>query len=146
MGVSKNGIVCSKCHMFCSKRGILMDAYLTLWAPNLMYAFQPTPVIPKVLRKLRQDGCMIMIVPEWTRSNESNNSEISLVSQNDGPKSLHLAAWRLAGRHQQREAALLYPKIPFFNAESLQPGGPFNHTRPNVRSFLCEQFSISSQR
>ncbi|KAJ1131499.1 hypothetical protein NDU88_009835 [Pleurodeles waltl] len=60
------------CPLFCSlqypMQGALGDAFQITWCGQLLYAFPPIPLIPRVLRKIRQDRALvILIAPDWPR-------------------------------------------------------------------------------
>ncbi|KAJ1085596.1 hypothetical protein NDU88_005726 [Pleurodeles waltl] len=60
------------CPLFCSLQypvqGALGDAFQITWCDQLLYAFPPIPLIPRVLRKIRQDRAqVILIAPDWPR-------------------------------------------------------------------------------
>ncbi|KAJ1204852.1 hypothetical protein NDU88_000290 [Pleurodeles waltl] len=109
------------CPLFCSlqypMQGALGDAFQITWCGQLLYAFPPIPLIPRVLRKIRQDRALvILIAPDWPRRVwYSDLLQLSmcpplrlpfradLLSQSQGQvlhpnlQSLHLHAWRLNG-------------------------------------------------
>ncbi|KAJ1112338.1 hypothetical protein NDU88_000606 [Pleurodeles waltl] len=109
------------CPLFCSLQypvqGALGDAFLITWCDQLLYAFPPIPLIPRVLRKIRQDRAqVILIAPDWPRRVwYSDLLQLSLcpplrlplradlLLQSQGQvlhpnlQSLHLHAWRLNG-------------------------------------------------
>ncbi|KAJ1165465.1 hypothetical protein NDU88_005893 [Pleurodeles waltl] len=62
----------AQCPLFCSLQypvqGALGDAFQMSWKGQLLYAFPPIPLIPRVLRKIRQDRAqVILIAPDWPR-------------------------------------------------------------------------------
>ncbi|KAJ1094268.1 hypothetical protein NDU88_007346 [Pleurodeles waltl] len=109
------------CPLFCSLQytvqGALGDAFQMSWCDQLLYAFPPIPLIPRVVRKIRQDRAqVILIAPDWPRRVwYSDLLQLSLcpllrlplgadlLSQSQGQvlhphlQSLHLHAWRLKG-------------------------------------------------
>ncbi|KAJ1156603.1 hypothetical protein NDU88_009321 [Pleurodeles waltl] len=109
------------CPLFCSlqypMQEALGDAFQMTWCGQLLYAFPPIPLIPRVLRKIRQDRALvILIAPDWPRRVwYSDLLQLStcpplrlpfradLLSQSQGQvlhpnlQSLHLHAWRLNG-------------------------------------------------
>ncbi|KAJ1095605.1 hypothetical protein NDU88_000764 [Pleurodeles waltl] len=109
------------CPLFCSlqypMQGALGDAFQITWCGQLLYAFPPIPLIPRVLRKIRQDRALvILIAPDWPRRVwYSDLLQLSmcpplrlpfradLLLQSQGQvlhpnlQSLHLHAWRLNG-------------------------------------------------
>ncbi|KAJ1168361.1 hypothetical protein NDU88_000287 [Pleurodeles waltl] len=109
------------CPLFCSLQypvqGALGDAFLITWCDQLLYAFPPIPLIPRVLRKIRQDRAQVILIAlDWPRRVwYSDLLQLSLcpplrlplradlLSQSQGQvlhpnlQSLHLHAWRLNG-------------------------------------------------
>lgn len=93
------------------------QAFFISWNSGLMYAFSPVPMLLMVLRKLKQDTCItiIIIAPACARelilgSSETVHSDLialpvlpDLSSQDSGQvfhsnlESLPLTAWVLAG-------------------------------------------------
>ncbi|XP_024071350.2 uncharacterized protein LOC112117576 [Terrapene carolina triunguis] len=61
-----------RCPQFCSRGGVgkdtILDAFLMSWSGQLLYAFPPLPLIPKVLEKVKVDKArVILIAPAWPR-------------------------------------------------------------------------------
>lgn len=95
-----------------------IDAFSVRWAWGLAYAFPPLSLIPRVLRKVREDQArVILIAPFWPRRawfsllrTLSESDPWVLPSENllhQGPlshpqvESLHLTAWMLNGRYSE---------------------------------------------
>ncbi|KAJ1176911.1 hypothetical protein NDU88_002178 [Pleurodeles waltl] len=109
------------CPLFCSLQypllGALGDAFQMSWRGQLLYAFPPIPLIPRVLRKVRQDQAQVILVaPDWPRRVWYTDLlqlsqcpplrlplRADLLSQSQGQvlqphlQNLHLHAWRLNG-------------------------------------------------
>lgn len=63
-------LVAQKCQLFWSSGsmslGFLLDAFLNSWKGDLIYAFPLIPLLPRVLRKVRQNKTLlILIATEW---------------------------------------------------------------------------------
>ncbi|XP_075796040.1 uncharacterized protein LOC142831042 [Pelodiscus sinensis] len=62
----------AKCAQYYSRAGIVWaskgDAFLYNWSQQLLYAFPPIPLIPKVLEKVAINGArVILVAPFWPR-------------------------------------------------------------------------------
>ncbi|KAJ1135528.1 hypothetical protein NDU88_001967 [Pleurodeles waltl] len=96
-------------------QGALGDAFQMSWNGQLLYTFPPIRLIPRVLRKVRQDRAQVILVaPDWPRRVWYTDLlqlsqcpplrlplRADLLSQSQGQvlhphlQSLHLHAWRL---------------------------------------------------
>ena len=108
-----------------------VDAFSIHWGKFQGYAFPPFPLIPRVLAKIREDQARVLLIaPCWPRRLWFPELLSLLAAQpvllpltadvvaqplsgflHHNPEALHLTAWPLSGRRQDRQVCLRGPQV-----------------------------------
>jgi ribonuclease HI len=126
------------CSLFPDSQAFHQDALAIRWNNMFLYAFPPLAILNRVLQKVAQDGCiMILIAPMWTRRewypllldllvDVPYRLPVvkELVTQENGsllhhnPAELCLVAWQLSGMLSLREAFLDKLQLPVWQQKA----------------------------